>query len=177
MTFWIPLGIVAAIALASFKALNDIRAQRARLEEMRNRLARENEKMARETEEELRKRHHLLHDPAYIEKVAREDMGYVKPGEISYTADYPEEEDEAADKPAAPEPGKSIIQRLAEGPRLPIYLPVVVIGLAALGLLFIRAYMDKEESKDVEARIEDVEPGYATDAQEESTEDAPQTGQ
>jgi len=79
------LGLAAAVALGlslvsaadadGFRRYFRLRRDLAALEQRRDRFASENARLAREIEA-LRK------DPAAQERAAREELGYVKPGEV-----------------------------------------------------------------------------------------------
>ena len=79
---WIALGILIAIAVISFfvpkiKHYQELRRQEAALEDD-IRLEEELRNHLRENQERL------PNDPRFLEKVAREEFGYVKPGETVF---------------------------------------------------------------------------------------------
>ena len=86
--WFIPLFLVAALVVAAADifpvrqliALNrEVQAKEVRLLEMQG----ENARLEREIED--------LHSPKEIERIARSDFGYVRPGEISYVVFLPPE--------------------------------------------------------------------------------------
>lgn len=75
--FVIVLSFLAVIYLPSFTKYQELRRQEKILEENIETLQSDNEKLMEE--ERL-----LQSDVKYLEKVLREDMGLVKPGEVVY---------------------------------------------------------------------------------------------
>ncbi len=73
------LIVVAGLLLAMSYPLRQYVAERNRLAQMEQKVAALEERNA-ELREEIRK----LHDPAYIERVARRCLGMVRPGEIAF---------------------------------------------------------------------------------------------
>lgn len=85
----IPLFLVVALAVAAVDVfpVRQLIIQNREREEVEARLARiqaENAQLEREIE--------ALHSPVAIERIARADFGYVRPGEISYVVIVPEED-------------------------------------------------------------------------------------
>ncbi len=60
----------------------ELRRDLTRLEEENRVLREENERMRTES-------HRLTHDPRHLERVVREDLGYVRPDEIVFRFDAP----------------------------------------------------------------------------------------
>lgn len=75
------LGIVALLAICAI-AFTTIFLELYRLQREADRLLRMRHSLQQETAM-LREEIRLLHTPEYIEKIAREQLGLVKPGEIS----------------------------------------------------------------------------------------------
>lgn len=80
---WIAVYLLAVAALAGWTAFDHLsRRDPAELEEAARRLDRENAR-ARQEVVRLRREARALHgDPAALERAAREDLNFVKPGEI-----------------------------------------------------------------------------------------------
>lgn len=78
-------ALAVAGALALLSAVNDggfrryflLRSQIASLEERNHQLAEQNQRMTREVEA-------LRNDPKAIERAAREELGFVRPGELIF---------------------------------------------------------------------------------------------
>lgn len=85
----IPLFLVVALAVAAVDVfpVRQLIIQNREREEVEARLARIQAENAR-----LEKEIEALHSPVAIERIARADFGYVRPGEISYVVIVPEED-------------------------------------------------------------------------------------
>lgn len=105
-------GIAAAAAVAAFvfgtTSLQVYRLEReaARLEQLRGDLEEQNALLREEIK--------LLHTPQYIEKLAREQLGLVKPGEITLLI-VQAPSDPPRERPPQPRPGRvrQVLQFLA----------------------------------------------------------------
>ncbi|HOX39475.1 MAG TPA: septum formation initiator family protein [Candidatus Brocadiia bacterium] len=169
-TFWIPLAAISAIVVVGFYTLNKVREEQAELRARRDELRAAVNKSQKEVEDLMRQRDGLRYDPVYLEKVAREQLEYLKPGEEILPAPEPDPDVPNAadsgiipDKNEPPSPAarsKTIFARLISGPRIPFPVPLGVIGLAAFALLFIRAFLDKGLPDAAQASIENVEEGF-----------------
>ncbi len=99
--FFIPLVLVIGLAVAAADVfpIRQIISQGRELEESRDRLEaiqEENRKLEGQIQD--------LHTPAEIERIARADFGYVRPGEISYVVIKPEETHPSEQPPPEAEP-------------------------------------------------------------------------
>ncbi len=83
---WYYLAAVGALAVASALDPGGLRKAR-RNEQEAARLARENEALEQRVARLRREVKALQGDPAALERAAREELGYVKPGEIVYKLD------------------------------------------------------------------------------------------
>ena len=88
----IPLFLVVALAVAAVDVfpVRQLIAQNREREEVEARLAEvraQNAQLEREIE--------ALHSPTAIERIARADFGYVRPGEVSYVVIVPDEDSTA----------------------------------------------------------------------------------
>lgn len=98
---------------ASFLEVYRLEREAARLEQVKHNL--------REQNAQLREEIRLLHTPAYIERIAREQLGLVRPGEISLLIIRPPAAPPAPKKPA-PEPSwwqrlwQSIVRMVSRQP-------------------------------------------------------------
>ncbi len=80
--------LVAVLALLGLSALDGNGLRKARRNEAEaERLARENGALEQHVTRLRREVKALQGDPAALERAAREDLGYVKPGEIVYKFD------------------------------------------------------------------------------------------
>ena len=105
-SWWlVPLGVVVALVLVTnVFPFRQIIAEGRRVEDAHNRLEaleQENAILADQVE--------ALSTPAEIERLAREKLGYIRPGEVAYVILPPEEENAKSEVPAAGEP----VRRLA----------------------------------------------------------------
>jgi len=75
------LSAVAALALASATHPGGLRKQ-ARLAEDVKRVARDNQALRQDVTRLRREARALNGDPAALERAAREELGYVRPGEV-----------------------------------------------------------------------------------------------
>ena len=69
--------LVLIVFLPSYTRMQDLKQKNARYAEDIKRLTKERENL-------LEERRKLTEDPAYLEKVAREEMGLIKEGEVIY---------------------------------------------------------------------------------------------
>lgn len=80
---WIPLYLAAATALGAWTAYDHLaRRSPGDLEEAVRRLDRDNGKIRQEVVRLRREARALAGDPAALERAAREDLNFVRPGEI-----------------------------------------------------------------------------------------------
>jgi cell division protein FtsB len=82
------VGVAAALLCASAIDPEGLRKWR-RLAREADRIAADNRDLARENERLRREVRALQGDPAALERAAREDLGYVRPGEIVLKLDVP----------------------------------------------------------------------------------------
>lgn len=101
---WALAITLAAILLMSVPSMRQLYAQRSRIDAAETRL-----QALRKENSLLSQRLERLKDPEYVEKLAREELGMVRPGEISYVVVPPEAS--AEDKPPPPPKPKPWYQR------------------------------------------------------------------
>jgi len=86
---WIPyLAVLALLALASALHPGGLR-KHARLSEEALRVGRDTESLRQEVARLRREARALAGDPAALERAAREELGYVRPGEVVYQLSSP----------------------------------------------------------------------------------------
>jgi cell division protein FtsB len=73
------VGIVLLLATATVVPLRQYLAQQARMDTLERRVD-----ALQEERQQLQRELELLHDPAYLEELARKCLGMVRPGEISF---------------------------------------------------------------------------------------------
>ncbi len=112
---WLSLTLVALFLVFSFFTAFGERGllHLWRLSEENKRLGEKNFRLYRENEILRDKIHRLRHDNRYLEKIAREDLGLVWPGEIVYQFTSSGSKEERADplKETPPAPLPSWAQR------------------------------------------------------------------
>ena len=96
----IPLLVAVTLVLASVEGVpvRQLASQGGQREEVTARLQEvqaENARLEREIE--------VLHSPNAIERIARADFGYVRPGEVSYVVLAPDEDPTAGSEPVTTE--------------------------------------------------------------------------
>ena len=80
---WIPVYLAAVAALGGWTAYDHLaRRSPGNLEEAARRLDKENARLRQEVVRLRREARALAGDPAALERAAREDLNFVKPGEI-----------------------------------------------------------------------------------------------
>lgn len=102
------LALVVAVSYAfgsSFLQIYRLRREAARLEQVKQDLIEHNAQLREEIK--------LLHTPGYVERVAREQLGLIKPGEVALLIVRPKPP--APRPPAARPPGSGIGKPDGEG--------------------------------------------------------------
>ncbi len=84
-TFLLPAAILGLLALSAWDP-EGLR-KHGRLEAEARRVAEENRQIARESARLRREIRALQGDPAALERAAREELGFVRPGEVIYKLD------------------------------------------------------------------------------------------
>lgn len=93
--FLVVVLIVAAVDVFPVRQLISQNREREEVEARLAEIHAENAQLEREIE--------ALHSPAAIERIARADFGYVRPGEVSYVVIVAEEDGTAEPEMVAPE--------------------------------------------------------------------------
>lgn len=117
---WFAVSVLLAVTVSLTAAFGTTFLHVYRLDREAARL----EQLKRDLEEQnaaLREEIKLLHTPEYIEKIAREQLGLVRPGEIALLIVQSPAEPPVVDRPAQPRPGRAArfwkaIRRLFRGP-------------------------------------------------------------
>ena len=92
------LLVFALLAIAALKSYRDLEAARAREHQLETRIAK-----TKARSEKLRLRiDRLHHDPGMLERLAREDLGMVRPGDV--VIELPDGAVAASPRPLAPAP-------------------------------------------------------------------------
>jgi cell division protein FtsB len=114
------LLVLALLAIAALKSSRDLEAARARERLLQTRIGE-----TRARSERLRVRiDRLRHDPGMLERLAREDLGMVKPGDVIVELPgpdpHPPAPSPAPSLPTSPGEGETALQTVpAAGPHLP----------------------------------------------------------
>jgi cell division protein FtsB len=99
--WWVVLGVLfvggLAAAILGDRGWRDVLRTRSEIAEMEQRLENQRQRVGGLRSEVER----LQREPAAVERIAREELGYVKPGEVTFLLPKPAEEGEAI----RPEPG------------------------------------------------------------------------
>ncbi len=140
--FLFTFSIVASIIIIFSFIVTQKREERRALEVKQKELARKVEYLRAETERLKKENIALVNDPIQIEREARENHGYTKPGEVTYKKhkfNISQHEDVKTGKPAESGGMKSF---LFEG-SFPWQVPLGLIVLATVFLLFSYKYERK----------------------------------
>jgi cell division protein FtsL len=107
---WVVLAAASAIGVSVFGAFGSTLLQVYRLEREAAQLA-QHQRDLEEQNAQLRAEIQALHTPEYVEKLAREQLGLVKPGEVAFLivqtpADTPPGRGLSPDSQARPAPAR-----------------------------------------------------------------------
>lgn len=130
-SFWLPLLVLTALA-AALSAV--IASRRADLHELRRREVRVCSRLREVLGENLElraRRDALLSDPAYIERVAREEYGFCAPGE--YLVPFKEDATKPSQTTVSSLPAERWDSILGRG-QFPWRIPAVVFGASFIAL-------------------------------------------
>ncbi len=103
---WMVVAVASVIAVSLFGAFGSTLLQVYRLEREAAQLA-QHQRDLEEQNAQLRAEIQALHTPEYVEKLAREQLGLVKPGEVAFLIVQP---------PSDPPPGRTLPQDTRERP-------------------------------------------------------------